>query len=221
MAISDTASAPALIGPAIPDTLPPFFKRLRMAQENQWWIIPREAYEKPVWLSKSIFGDGYFVSDPAGAKRVLLDNVADYPKAAMEREARRAAFGDGILVSEGEKWKSHRRTMAPAFDFKSLVSYAPSMVECSVRAGDAWAAKGAGAVVNIAEGMTHLTLDIISRTMFSAEAEQLGGIVDGAMRRGQSMLTFGLIDILPLIGPWHMRKRLAQVRATVRQVERG
>ena len=219
MAMTEAAPIPALAGSAIPDTLPPFFKRLRMAQENQWAVIPRIAYEEPVWRSNSIFGTGYFINDPAGAKRVLLDNVANYPKAPMEREALGAAFGDGILVSEGEKWKSHRRTMAPSFDFKSLVSYAPAMVECTVRAGDAWDAKGAGTVVDVAEEMTHLTLDIISRTMFSAEADRLGGIVDGAMRRGQAMLTFGLIDILPLIGPWHMRRRLAEVRATFHEMD--
>ena len=212
MATMEALAPPVLMGPPIPDVLPPFFKRFRMAQENQWSIIPRIAYEEPVWLSKSIFGTGYFVSDPAGAKRVLLDKVANYPKAPMEREGLGAAFGDGILVSEGEKWKSHRRTMAPAFDFKSLVSYSPAMVECSVRAGDGWDARGSGTVVDIADEMTHLTLDIISRTMFSAEADRLGGIVDGAMRRGQSLLTFGLLDILPVIGPPHMRRQLKKVR---------
>jgi cytochrome P450 len=219
MAMVDAAATPVLMGPPIPDAEIPFFKRFRMAQENQWSIIPRVAYEEPVWVSKSMFGTGYFVSDPAGAKRVLLDEVANYPKAPMEREALSAAFGDGILVSEGEKWKSHRRTMAPSFDFKSLVSYAPAMVECSVHAADGWDAKGAGTVVDVAQEMTHLTLDIISRTMFSTEAQRLGGIVDGAMRRGQSMLTFGLIDILPLVGPWHMRRRLAQVRDTFREMD--
>jgi cytochrome P450 len=219
MAAMEAAASPVLMGPAIPDVLPPFFKRLRMAQENQWSIIPREAYEEPVWVSKSIFGTGYFVSDPAGAKRVLLDKVASYPKAPMEREALGAAFGDGILVSDGEKWKSHRRTMAPSFDFKSLVSYAPAMVECSEKTADAWDAKGAGTVVDVAQEMTHLTLDIISRAMFSTEADHLGGIVDGAMRRGQDMMTFGILDILPLIGAWHMKKRLAEVRGTFREMD--
>jgi cytochrome P450 len=219
MASADGIASPVLAGPPIPDKLPPLFTRLRLARENEMAIIPRVAYEVPVWVSKSIFGTAYIVSDPAGVKRVLLDNVTNYPKAKMEREGLGAAFGDGILVSEGEKWRSHRRIMAPSFDFKSLVSYAPAMVECSQGALRAWDAKGEGSTVDIAREMTHLTLEIISRTMFSTDAAGLTGIVDGALRRGQDMLSFGLFDILPLIGPPNMRRKLARVRASFDEMD--
>ena len=210
--MSIAEGAPALIGPAIPDKRLPFFKNLQAARENQFAAIPRIAYEQPVWISKSIFGTGYFINDPAGVKQVLLDKVANYPKAEMERYALGAAFGDGILVSEGEKWRSHRRIMAPAFDFKSLVSYAPAMVECSTAAADGWDKKGSGTVVDIAQEMTHLTLDIISRTMFSTDAARLGGIVDGALRRGQEMLAFHWSWLLPVIGKQQMEKQFARIR---------
>ncbi len=210
--MSIAEGAPALIGPAVPEKKLPFFKNLRAVQENQFAAIPRAAYEQPVWLSKSIFGTGYFINDPAGVKRVLLDEVANYPKAEMERYALGAAFGDGILVSEGEKWRAHRRIMAPAFDFKSLVSYAPAMVECSTAAADGWDKKGSGTVVDIAQEMTHLTLDIISRTMFSTDAARLGGIVDGALRRGQEMLAFHWSWLLPVIGKRRMERQFARIR---------
>jgi len=210
MSIAD--AAPALIGPAIPDKPLGFFRGLEAARENQFAAIPRIAYEEPVWITKSFFGTGYFINDPAGVKQVLLDKVANYPKAETERYALGAAFGDGILVSEGEKWKSHRRIMAPAFDFKSLVSYAPAMVECSSAATDGWDRKGSGTVVDVAEEMTHLTLDIISRTMFSTDAARLGGIVDGAMRRGQNMLAFHWSWLLPLIGKRQMERQFARIR---------
>ncbi len=212
-------AAPVLMGPKIPDKKLCFFKEIQVARENQMAAFPRAAYEQPVYVHKGFFGTAYFINDPAGIKRVLLDNVAKYPKAAQEREGLGAAFGDGILVSEGEKWKSHRRIMAPSFDFKSLVSYAPAMVECSLTQAGEWSAKGTGAVVDIAQEMTHLALHIISRTMFSSDADRLGGMVDGAMRRGQDLLTFGLLDILPLIGPGRIKRRLAQVRATFGEMD--
>jgi cytochrome P450 len=217
--MSIAEGTPALIGPAIPDKPLSFFKGLEAARENQFAAIPRIAYEAPVWISKSFLGTGYFINDPAGVKQVLLDKVANYPKAEMERFALGSAFGDGILVSEGEKWRSHRRTMAPAFDFKSLVSYAPAMVECSSAAANGWDGKGSGTVVDIAQEMTKLTLDIISRTMFSTDAARLGGIVDGAMRRGQEMLTFHWSYILPLIGQWSMKRQFARIHDTFAEMD--
>ena len=210
---------PVLAGPKIPEKPLPFFKQIQVARENQMGAFPRAAYEQPVYISKSMFGIGYFINDPAGIKRVLLDNVANYPKTDMEQEGLGAAFGDGILVSTGEKWKSHRRTMAPSFDFKSIVSYSPAMVECSQAAIGQWDRKGSGSVVDIADEMTHLTLQIISRTMFSTDADRLGGLVDGAMRKGQDLLTFGLLDILPIIGPRRIKARLARVRATFGEMD--
>ncbi len=217
--MSVAQGAPVLAGPKIPERELSLYRRMQVARENQMAALPRAAYEQPVYVSKSIFGTGTFINDPAGIKRVLLDNVANYPKAPMEREGLGAAFGDGILVSEGEKWKSHRRIMAPSFDFKSLVSYAPAMTECAADAAQGWDRKGAGTVINIADEMTHLALKIISRTMFSTDAERLGGLVDGAMRRGQDLLSFGLLDILPLIGPPRMRRKLARVRATFGEMD--
>jgi cytochrome P450 len=214
-----SVDAPVLAGPKIPERELSLYRRMQVSSENQMAAFPRAAYEQPVYVLKSIFGTGYFINDPAGIKRVLLDSVANYPKAPMEREGLGAAFGDGILVSEGEKWKSHRRIMAPSFDFKSLVSYAPAMTECSQEAAQGWDRKGAGTVVNIADEMTHLALNIISRTMFSTDAERLGGLVDGAMRRGQDLLSFGLLDILPLIGPPRMKRKLARVRATFGEMD--
>jgi cytochrome P450 len=109
--------------------------------------------------------------------------------------------------------------MAPSFDFKSLVSYAPAMVECSLAELQSWDKKGSGSVVDIAEEMTHLTLKIIARTMFSTDADRLGGIVDGAMRRGQDLLNFDWTFIIPLIGPWRMKRQLARVRATFAEMD--
>ncbi len=217
--MSTAQAAPVLAGPPIPDKPLPLFRALKAIKDNQWAAIPRAAYEEPVYVSKSVFGIGYFINDPAGIKQVLLDKVANYPKAEMERHALGAAFGDGILVSEGEKWRAHRRIMAPAFDFKSLVSYAPAMVECSQAAAGRWDAKGSGAVVDIAQEMTHLTLDIISRTMFSTDAARLGDIVDSALRRGQAMLGFDWTYLLPGIGRWRMERQFARIRETFGEMD--
>lgn len=57
-----------------------FFKTLRASKGNAFEVVPMEAFEKPVYLAKSILGNVLMVNDPDGVRRVLLDNVANYPK---------------------------------------------------------------------------------------------------------------------------------------------
>ncbi len=57
-----------------------FLANLRSARGNPFEIIPLEAYEQPYYVFKSIIGHVLMVNDPDGVRRVLLDNVANYPK---------------------------------------------------------------------------------------------------------------------------------------------
>ncbi len=212
MSIAEGLATPFLVG-----TQPPPEKQLTLLQmlfnkpENEFESIPRVAYEKPVWSWKSVFGHNIVVSDPAGAKRVMLDNVANYPKTEMERKMLGAVVGEGLLVSEGDKWKSHRRLMAPSFDFRSIVSYAPAMVAAADKYSDQWSAKGPGAVVDVAEEMTHLTLQVISETMFSSDGAMLGELIDRSLTKMMGALDFNVADILPLIGPPRMKRKMDRI----------
>src|SRR4051812_23462496 len=71
--------------------------------------LPLEMYEKPFHVQKSIVGDALIVNDPEGVKRVLLDNVGNYPKTALEKRFFSMMFGNGLLSSDGETWRAHRR----------------------------------------------------------------------------------------------------------------
>jgi cytochrome P450 len=153
------------------------------------------------------------VNDPAGVKRVLLDKVANYPKADMEREILSAAFGEGLLWSDGEKWRSHRRIMAPSFDIRSLVSYVPAMAALAEARANAWRASGF-AEINIADEMTGLTLGVILRTMLFADANDLIAIVGDALKDGQDQFDFSILDMMPVIGRWHIERMIKRVHKT-------
>jgi hypothetical protein len=75
---------PELAGPRAPASRLPLFAALRAMNENPFATIPAIAYEQPIWEAKRIFDTQLLVSDPGGIKRVLLDNVANYPKAALD-----------------------------------------------------------------------------------------------------------------------------------------
>jgi cytochrome P450 len=211
--IDAETTPPDLAGPRPPERPLSLFKLMRLMKENPIATVPLVAYERPVWEAKSfLFGRQIFVSDPAGIKRVLLDNVANYPKAKLDSRILSTALGDGLLTSEGEKWRAHRRIMSPSFDFRSIASYAPVVTGATEAHLGAWDRLGDDEVVDIAGEMVALTLDVISRTMFSTDGDALGARLDASLRAGFEELSFGLPDIAPLIGPILMNRKLKRIR---------
>lgn len=195
-----------------PEKSPGLIRSLLSPADNQFEVLPRAVYEQPIWEVKNVFGRLLVVSDPVGVKRVLLDNVANYPKAEQETYVLGQMLGEGLLVSHGEKWKSHRRLMAPSFDFKSLLGYAPQMVDQAEEMANAWSRLNE-TTIDVAQEMVKLTLRVISRTMFSADGEQLGELVDHSLRRVSDNLDFNIFDMLPLIGPPRMKRKLQRIRS--------
>jgi cytochrome P450 len=203
---------PELAGPKAPAKRLSFFAALAAMKDNPLATIPVMAYEQPIWEAKSMFGNQLVVSDPAGIKRVLLDNVANYPKTRLDVRILSTAFGDGLLSSDGDKWRAHRRVMSPSFDYRSIASYAPVITDAAQARLEAWDAKGEDAEVDIAREMVTLTLEVISRTMFSADSDGLRSRLDETIRKAMGELSFGLQHIAPLIGPFLLDRKLARVR---------
>lgn len=212
MSVAQSLVTPTLVGAAPPpEKRRSLLRQILTPAPNEFETIPRIAFEQPIWEWKSIFGHNFVVSDPVGVKRILLDNVANYPKTEMETKMLGAIVGEGLLVSQGEKWKSHRRLMSPSFDFKSIVAYSPAMVAAAESFSNAWSTKSSGSVIDIAEEMTNLTLRVISNTMFSADGKILGELVDSSLRKMGDAIDFNLLDILPLVGPPRMKRKMERI----------
>jgi cytochrome P450 len=213
MSLAEAYATPDLVTTVPPKHPLPLLKMMEAVRDSILAAIPEAAYEAPFYELKGAFGSLYVVSSPAGIKRVLLDNVANYPKAKDDARFLAAAFGDGLLTSEGDKWRAHRRIMAPSFDHRSIVAYAPAMVEEADRFIGKWDNLPPDAVVDIDAEMTALTLRIISRTMFSSDADIMAGLVDKALSEGMGEIKFGLVDLIPVLGPWRINRRLAYIRS--------
>ena len=195
------------------------FQTLRASKGNAFEIVPMEAFEQPVYLSKSILGKLLMVNDPEGVRRILLDNVANYPKNDLEIEFFSAMFGEGLLSAPGPKWRVHRKVMAPSFGTRTVESYAPAMVETTLAFSRQWQTLPNAAEIDIAEAMKVLTLKIICRTMFSTDADELAGIARGALEFAQGSLEFGLLDVLPVIGPRRIKRTVDAIRAQFKSMD--
>ncbi|MBS1623297.1 MAG: cytochrome P450 [Bacteroidetes bacterium] len=123
------------------------------------------------------FHKGVVVSDPAFARYVLLDNNKNYTK-SIAYDTLKPLLGMGLLTSEGDFWKQQRKLIQPAFHKKKLEELTAMMVERSehwVGRIDAYAQKGES--FDALPEMTALTLDIISKAIFSKGVEDKAQVV--------------------------------------------
>ena len=182
--------------------------------------LTRRGFEEPILAGRGLLGPYLLVSDPAGVRRVLVENAANYPKSTMDLRFFTAIFGGGLLGSAGEVWKRHRRIMAPAFDPRSVAAYGPAITATAQTFLGRWDGLADGAPVDMAEEMTALTLQVISRTVFSSDSEDIIELVRGTLGRGlETAAQAGLLDLVPVISELRMRARERTMRAASAELD--
>src|ERR1700691_1537126 len=140
MSPDDSVIAPVLPAPVPRRGRMPFFEFFRTLRDNMVATYGEEAYERDI-IERNMLGRRRFlVNEPAAIKHVLLDNAANYQKTEITRRILEPGLGKGLITSEGETWRRHRRTMSPAFDQRSIASYASIMVEAAQEMLNGWSA---------------------------------------------------------------------------------
>ncbi|MFK7861212.1 MAG: cytochrome P450 [Granulosicoccus sp.] len=114
-----------------------------------------------------------FLNNPEHVKQVLISNHRNYAKGVgFERVA--MLLGNGIIVSDGDFWRSQRRMIQPAFHRKIIASLALMMQRCNERKLEQWKLKAAdGVSVDLTEEMSALALEVILRALFSDDLDTL------------------------------------------------
>jgi cytochrome P450 len=139
----------------------------------------------------------YLLGRPEHAEHVLAANQDNYVKAFTYRPLR-ALIGDGLLTSEGERWRRHRRVVQPVFSRRHVTAFGPAMTDSAQRLTARWDSLPDGTMINVAGQMSALALDIVGRALFgfdlSGDAERMGRAMDA----GQRVAT--LATLVPV--PW-------------------
>jgi cytochrome P450 len=190
--------APRLAFPIRPEGSLTFRQFLALVRDNTLATYPPEAFDEDIIAGRLLWRRRFIINEPSGIRHVLLDNAANYRKSELTRRLLEPGLGRGLLTSEGETWRRHRRIMAPAFDRRSIESYAPviTVVTDDLLAG--WAALPEASEVDVAAAMMHTTLHIISRAMFSANSDEIVEVVERGVGRYQMTVRPGLFDLLGL-----------------------
>jgi cytochrome P450 len=103
------------------------------ARRNVLEIIPAISYQRPIVTGETL-RRWHMLADPAGYKRVMLDNVANYPKSEIMRRMLRPAIGESLFNADGPEWKWQRQAVAPVFTHRNVVALAPAMSATAARA---------------------------------------------------------------------------------------
>jgi cytochrome P450 len=210
--MSDATAAKPLAGLSPPPEKWPSLLQQFDNSGNDFETMPRVVFEQPIFRAKSAFGATVMVHDPDWIRRILLDNVANYPKEEMSNRIFTAMFGEGLLSAAPEMWKKHRRIMAPAFAPAAVAAYAPVMARAAEAFAQRWAQLETPDV-DIAEEMKAVTLRIICETMFSGDAPELTALAGTALGFTRDALNFGIMDLLPVIGPIRMKAKTQALHA--------
>ena len=207
-----TDAAPALAGALAPTGRDR--DRRRPKRDQPFPNLTERMFEEPIISGRGLFGPYMLVSDPAGVRRVLVENAANYPKTDLDLRFFAALFGGGLLGTDGAVWRRHRRVMAPAFDPRSVAAYGRAIAASAQEFLVRWDALPDGAAIDMAEEMRALTMQVIGRTVFSADSAEVIDLIGGALNRGlEGAADTSILDLIPIIGELRMRARERRMAA--------
>ena len=115
--------------------------------------------------------DLYMVNEPALVKQVMDTQAEAFPKSNLLGEALKPLLGESIFTTSGEQWRKQRSMMDPAFAQARLNVAFPVMQAAVADMLTRLSALPDGAEYDLEVEMTHVTADIIFRTIFSTPME--------------------------------------------------
>ncbi|HXP66817.1 MAG TPA: cytochrome P450 [Steroidobacteraceae bacterium] len=197
MTILDNPVSPTrLPAPTPPRRRLSFFQFVQALRKSAIESFAQDAYESDILEQKMFRRSLFVVNEPGAIKRVLIDNAANYQKTEITRRILEPGLGKGLITSEGETWRAHRRIMQPAFDIRSIAAYVPVMTTAAEELLEQWDKVPAGTAVDVATSMMEVTLNIISRTMFSNDSDDIVAIMERSAGRYQVEMRPNIMDML-------------------------
>jgi cytochrome P450 len=212
-AMSTASAAPRLFVPPYPrrpEKPRGSLSTLLAIQRNPIEIWCKADFERPVSVGRTIFGLRGAAHDPAAVRRIFLDNAANYRKDDLQLRVLRPGLGNGLLTAEGEDWRIQRRALAPLFSPRQVAEFAPAVHRIARAAVQRMTHRREGAVADVNQVMSRLTLEVLEQTLFS---QGLGREPSAFQRAVTNYFeTIGRIDPLDLLGAPAFLPRLRRRR---------
>ncbi len=115
----------------------------------------------------------FVLTNPAHIRHVLVSNSSNYNK-GVGFERVKMLLGNGIIVSDGDFWRSQRRMMQPMFQRQVVAGLSAMMQQCNLRKLRDWQEKARQQQrINITEEMSELALEVVLRALFSSDLDTM------------------------------------------------
>jgi cytochrome P450 len=172
--------------------------------------------------------DIYMVNEPSLVRRIMSEQASDFPKTPQLREALRPLLGESIFTTNGAQWRRQREMMDPAFAqarlnvaFPVMRAATDAMMQRLSRLPDA-------AQHDVEVEMTHVTADVIFRTIFSTPLDgQDAQSIFRAFAKYQAMAprlilpaAFGVSWLVMPWDRWRSRRAAREIRSRLENLVR-
>ncbi len=161
----------------------------------------------------------YFIANPDMIREILVRQSHIFikgPDYTNEQAGLARFMGKGLVTSNGDFWRRQRRLVQPAFHTQRISAYADTMVNYALQRMDDWRD---GQVLDVDEEMMQLTLLIVGRTLFDADASTTVNQVKSAVQIVQK--ASNTASLLPAWMPTPLRIRSRRANAVLDEIVYG
>jgi len=194
----DVATASPLAARVSPKAVLSLFQYIRKVHDNALAGFAQEMFDNPIVETSYWKLHTFTVSDPAGIKHVLVDNVSNYIKGEIEQRISLASPDRISEVSKQGDWGRRRELIAQSFD-RSMVEDSATMLDAAEGRLSKWRSLPPGATVEVSKEMRAITLEAISRILFSSDWLHMAHAMEIVSRHDQDERTIYLCDFIPAL----------------------
>ncbi len=137
----------------------------------------------------------FFINHPDLIRDLFVVHAHKFTKGRALKRAK-VLLGNGLLTNEGDSHLRQRRMIQPAFHRARIADYARSMTVFGDRMANEWEN---GTTLDIDREMMRLTLQIVAKTLFSAEVDDEADRVGRAMTTMVELFNFLLLPFSELL----------------------
>ncbi len=138
----------------------------RSAGRNMLEVIPAETLRETYVRGPLNI---HYICDPEMITELLVGQGRSFPKAKFTKDIIGSAVGNGLILSEGDKWRQQRRRYSPLFAARNLPVMARHFAETGTEVAESLAEHPGP--VDMAQVAPASTLTNISRVIFSGNKE--------------------------------------------------
>ncbi|GAA3987439.1 cytochrome P450 [Thermobifida alba] len=166
--------APHQAFPVLPG--PPVLGWARHLRRDLLGVLTRVSRDSPGLAGFKVAGQTFAVADsPDAIRDVLIEKADDFDKGRRQVNALGPVMGKGLLISQGELHTRQRRLILPHFTPRNVRRHADHIVAEAEHLIDTW---GDRAEVDLLDEMNSLTMNIVTRLLFSSRIEDDRAIAD-------------------------------------------